>query len=185
MMLRRISLVGAFAILGAVAFASNAGAQTAPVTQDFDFGGTIGGVCTFSNTQNGTLAQRTTNASFVEAATGIFGGAAGTPATTTINCTANSQLTVGLPLRVAAPASFVETARQALVIDATGNATSATNTTAAVTPMWGTNLPTTPLLISANTPRPLRVAMAAGVPNSTGLPAGTYTYRVSVTATPN
>jgi hypothetical protein len=181
MMIRRLALVSGLAVLSAVAFASQAGAQAVP--QDVEFGGNITGTCTFTNTTPGTLAA-TGNNPWVEASTGTTIGNTGTGGQTTVNCTSGGALSVAAPVKVAAPAAFVDTVKQAVVYDATANAF-----TSAGGPFnnSGWNKSTTALTIPANTNRILRVGMVAGLTTAgTGaVPTGTYTYRVTLTATPN
>ncbi|PSB45542.1 hypothetical protein C7B67_21310 [filamentous cyanobacterium Phorm 6] len=181
-MIRRLALVSGLAVLSAVAFASQAGAQAVP--QDVQFGGNITGTCTFTGTTAGTLATTGVNNPWVEASTGTTIGTIGTAGQTTVNCTSGGALSVAAPVRVAAPAAFVDTIKQAVVYDATANAF-----TSAGAPFdtGGWTKPTTALTIPANTNRVLRVGMITGL-NTIGtgaVPSGTYTYRVTLTATPN
>ena len=181
MMIRRLALVSGLAVLSAVAFASQAGAQAVP--QDVQFGGNITGTCTFTGTTAGTLVA-TPNNPWVEASTGTTIGTIGTAGQTTVNCTSGGALSVAAPVRVAAPATFVDTIKQAVVYDATANAF-----TSAGAPFdnGGWLKSTTALTIPANTNRVLRVGMITGL-NTVGtgaVPTGTYTYRVTLTATPN
>ena len=55
-MIRRLALTAGFAILGAVAFAPSASAQTAPAEEMVEFTGTVDSNCSFSGTTVGTLA---------------------------------------------------------------------------------------------------------------------------------
>lgn len=180
-MIRRLALVSSLAVLSAVAFASQAVAQAVP--QDVDFNGNITGTCTFTGTQNGTLAT-TPNNPWVEASTGTTIGTTGNGGQTTVNCTSGGTLSVAAPVRVAAPAAFVDTIKQAVVYDGIANAF-----TSGGDPFdnSGWSKSTTPLTIPANTNRLLRVGMITGVNNVGGgaVPTGTYTYRVTLTATPN
>ncbi|MEG4840996.1 hypothetical protein [Microcoleus sp. B9-D4] len=182
MMIRRLALVSGLAVLSAVAFASQAGAQAVP--QDVQFGGNITGTCTFTGTTPGTLAAIPNNP-WVEASTGTTIGTTGTAGQTTVNCTSGGALSVAAPVRLAAPPTFVDTAKQAVVYDATANAF--TSSAGAPFNNSGWLKPTTALTIPANTNRVLRVGMITGL-NSAGagaVPTGTYTYRVTLTATPN
>ncbi len=180
MLNRRLAVVSGLAVLSAVAFAPKAGAQTV----DINFSGTVTGTCAFSGTTAGALGQNSPN-SWVEGAGGIPGmSTAFSAATTTVNCTSGGTVSVSAPVKVAAPAAFVDTVKQALVYDATANAyTSAGGPFDSV--LW--NQTTAPLAIPANTNRTLRVGVVAGVRNfGVGAPpAGTYNYKVTLTATPN
>lgn len=181
MMIRRLALVSGLAVLSAVAFASQAGAQAVP--QDVEFGGNIKGTCTFTNTTAGTLATTAANNPWVEASTGTTIGTTGTGGQTTVNCTSGGALSVAAPVKVAAPAAFVDTVKQAVVYDGTAF----TSSPGVPFDNGGWSRPTTALTIPANTNRTLRVGMVAGVnsPGTGAVPSGTYTYRVTLTATPN
>jgi hypothetical protein len=126
----------------------------------------------------------TGNNPWVEASTGTTIGTTGNAGQTTVNCTSGGALSVAAPVQVVAPAGFVETIKQAVVYDATANAF-----TSAGGPFnnSGWSKPTAALTIPANTNRVLRVGMIAGVttPGGGAVPSGTYTYRVTLTATPN
>jgi hypothetical protein len=179
MLNRRLAVVSGLAVLSAVAFAPKAGAQTV----DINFSGTVTGTCAFSGTTNGSLGQYMPTAPFVEATNGTPIGNTGTTGTTTVNCTTGGQVTVAAPVKVAAPTGFTDTTKHAVVYDVATNV----NTSATVgTPIWINGISTSPLTIPANTNRTLRVGMLVGVPGSTGgVPAGTYNYKVTLTATPN
>lgn len=179
MLNRRLAVVSGLAVLSAVAFAPKAGAQTV----DINFNGTIPGTCAFTSTTPGTLAQYTPTSSFVEASNSTGVGTVGTAGTTIVNCTSPGQITVGLPVKIAAPSTFTDTTKHAVVYDSVANANTSTS---AGTAVWTTGLLTTPLAIPANTSRTLRVGMLVGVPgNTAGVPTGTYNYKVTVTATAN
>jgi len=177
-MIRRLALVSGLAVLSAVAFAPKAGAvQT---TQDVTFGGTIVALCAFTGTTAGVLANQANNA-WVEGSNGGI-GTIGTAASTTVKCTSGGQLAVSAPVKVAAPATFVDTIKQAVVSDGT-NYTSSTGTPFD-SGTW--NHPTTALTIPANINVPLKVSAVIGVNSTTGgVPVGTYTYKATLTATPN
>ncbi|MEH2379689.1 MAG: hypothetical protein V7K27_12525 [Nostoc sp.] len=176
---RRIALVSGLAILSAVAFAPKAGA--APATQDVNFNGTVVATCLFSSTTSGALVNNNHNA-WLEGSGGSTVGSIGTAASTTVNCTSGGLLAVSQPVKVSAPATFSDTIRQAVVYDGT-NYMSSTGT-AFDTGGW--NKPTASLAIPVNTDRTLQVAAVIGVNNITGgVPTGTYSYKVTLTATPN
>ena len=177
---RRLAVVSGLAVLSAVAFAPKAGAQTV----DIDFSGTVTGNCAFTGTTAGAIGQQNNNP-WVEGAGGLPGmDATYSAATTTVNCISGGTVSVSEPVQVAAPAGFVDTVKQALVYDATANAY-----TSAGGPFdgGGWNKPTTPLTIPANTNRDLKVGLVIGENNlgAGAPPAGTYNYRVTLTATPN
>ena len=100
-MIRRLALTAGFAILGAVAFVPEAQAQNAaPSEETIMFTGTVGAVCTFSDTNPGTLGE-------------FPGGLTtdpqegGTSGETTVTCTGdNNDISVAAPRRIKAPANF-------------------------------------------------------------------------------
>ena len=100
-MIRRLALTAGFAILGAMALAPKAHAQTAaPSEEKVMFNGTVGAVCTFSGTKPGTLAQFPSGLT-----TDSQGG--GTEGETIVTCTGdNNNITVAAPRKVKAPANF-------------------------------------------------------------------------------
>jgi len=100
-MIRRLALTAGFAILGAVAFAPKAQAQNAaPSEETIMFSGTVGAVCTFSDTNPGTLSEFTGGLT-----TNPQGG--GTSGETTVTCTGdNNDISVAAPRRIKAPANF-------------------------------------------------------------------------------
>jgi hypothetical protein len=179
--MRRFAVISAIAILGLGAVANQASA--APATQDINFNGEIGAFCTFSNTVNGTLGTFTSNSEWVEGSTGIPNLGAGQSGSTTVNCNGESTLSTGVPVQVSAPAGFTPQVLQSVVYDGT-NYTSANTGGNFDTGAW--NKPTAPLTIPANTNVNLKVGMVAGR-NAYGnsVPGGTYSYKVTLTATPN
>ena len=182
MMIRRLALVSGLAVLSAVAFASQAGAQ--PVQQDVDFNGNITATCTFTNTQNGTLAATAANNPWLEASSGTTIGSTGTGGETTVNCTSGGALSVAAPVKITGPAAFVDTIKQAVVYDPIpGTFTSA----GGPFDSGGWAKSTTALPIPANANRVFKVGMITGVntPGTGAVPSGTYQYRVTLTATPN
>lgn len=178
-MIRRLALVCGLAVLSTVALESQSQAQ---VTQDVNFNGSVVGVCTFTGTTAGTLATQNSNA-WLEASNGTTIGTIGTSGQTTVRCTNGGQLSVSAPVKVTAPTAFVDTVRQAVVYDSTANAF-----TSAGGPFdnSGWSKPTAALAMPINTDRVLRIGAVVGVNNTTGgVPFGTYSYRVTLTATPN
>ena len=192
MMIRRLALVSGLAVLSAVAFASQAGAQ--PVPQDVQFDGNITGACTFIGTTAGTLVKRSPTSPFVEAAGPNAGspsfGLNGAVGRTTVNCTSGGQLTVSVPLKLAAPNGFNDSIRQAFVGATTSGSLSnspgllTSTSTGGTFPGYG-GLVTAPITVPANTNTPLSVGMAAGQITGTPAPTGNYQYSVTLTATPN
>lgn len=176
-MIRRLALTAGFAVLGAVAFAPDASAQTA---ETVPFAGTFGNTCTFIGTAQGTLAQDDPDHAWIEASDGTGIGTTGAAGTTTVNCTGGGSLSVAPPTKTGGPAAFDTEPTYAVVFDGT-------NYTAAGTPLnAGWTRPTAPLTIPAATDTALNVGMTAGDEVFTGgVPSGTYTYEVEVTAAPN
>lgn len=181
MMLRRLAFVSGLAVLSAVALAPKAGA--APATQDINFGGNIGSVCTFTSPVDGTLAQGNPTDGWIEGSNGI-GGGTGTAGSVTLNCSAGGSLSVAGPVKVAAPTTFAPSVTEALVVNNTNGDKTRSPGTAFDSGMW--NVPTASLTIPAAANQSLKVGMVTGIPGSTtSVPPGTYTYKVTLTATPN
>ncbi|MGL5193510.1 MAG: hypothetical protein ACRC8Y_07880 [Chroococcales cyanobacterium] len=176
---RRLALVSGLAILSAVTFAPKAGA--APTDEIVPFGVTITGTCAFSNTQGGTLAQLGVNNYWVAGGGGIPQIDEGISGKTTLNCTSGATLSVAVPVQLSAPAGFNTPDNISVVYDGT-------NFTRAGNPINSTSWdkPLTPLTIPAGIDVPLQVGMLAGDTSSGGsIPVGTYSYTVTLTATPN
>jgi hypothetical protein len=180
-MIRRIALATGLTILSAVGFASSASA--APTNQDVDFTGNIGAVCTFSGKTDGTLAQQSPGDGWVEGAGGISGFGGGTAGAVTVNCSNGGSLSVAAPVPVVAPATFTPAVLQSIVTDGT-DFTSANIGGSFDNGGWAK--PTAPLSIPTGTNVNLKVGMVAGTRVFTGgVTSGTYTYKVTLTATPN
>ena len=163
-MIRRLALTAGFAVLGAVAFAPKAHGQAAPAAQeDVMFEGTVGSVCTLSDPTPGTLALVDTDPSILSSET--VGGESGT---ITVNCTGENQVSVTSVTAGEVPEGF--TAQSAIATLSDG-----TNTT-------NSNAPT-PLNVTNDADVPLDVDLV--VESDTALPAGSYEYTVTVTATPS
>ncbi|MCC5658128.1 hypothetical protein LC608_14240 [Nostoc sp. XA010] len=178
-MIRRIALATGLSLLSALTFASTASAETK--TQDILFSGTVPATCTFSNVQDGVLAQGSPGDSWVEGAAGIIGSTTGKPGTATLKCTSASSLSTGVPLQTAAPAGFNAPIKQSIVSDGT-NYTSTSSGDPFDSGLWGQS--NAPLDIPAATDVALTIGMIAG--DNTGgvpVPAGTYSYTVTLTAT--
>ena len=177
-MIRRLALTAGFAVLGAVAFAPDASAQT---TETVPFSGEFGSVCTFGDVQPGILAQEQSDRAWVQASSDLPGiSEVGQSGQTTVNCTGEASLSVSTPVETSVPPTFSGQPTYAVVYDGT-------NTTAAGTPINpGWDRPTAALTIPANTDVNLGVSMTAGEENiGPGVPSGTYEYEVTLTATPN
>lgn len=174
--LRRLALITGIAALSAVAFNPKAQAETKTV----NFAATVAKLCTFSGTTSGTLAP---GDGWLEAAGGIPGLDTGTSGSTTLSCNGAATVSAGVPVKISAPAGFDDTNRQSVVYDAeTTNAASSSTGTR----LWAVY--TNPsITVPADQSRVLKVAMSAGAaPGTAGnVVAGTYSYKVIVTATPN
>jgi len=175
--LRRLALIsGIAAVLSAVAFNPKAQAET----KDINFSATVAKLCTFGTTTDGTLAA---GDGWVEGSTGIPTLAVGTAGTTTLSCNSAAAVSAGIPVKVSAPTTFTDPNRQSVLYDTEGNqyATSYTGTR-----LW-TAYSAASVTIPADTSRNFKVGMNAGAAAGTAgnVVAGTYTYKVTVTATPN
>lgn len=175
--LRRLALITGIAALGAVAFNPKAQAETKDVT----FSATVNKLCSFSSTTNGTLAP---GDGWVEGTSGSVPGLnTGTAGSTTLSCNGAATVSAGIPVKISAPNGFDDTNRQSVVYDteSTNVASSSTGTR-----LWGAYT-TSSITVPADTARILKVGMSAGAaPGTAGnVVAGTYSYKVTVTATPN
>ena len=174
--LRRLALVSSIAALGAVAFNPKAQAETKTV----NFAATVAKLCTFSGTTSGTLAP---GDGWLEGSGGIPGLEIGTSGSTTLSCNGAATVSAGVPVKLSAPAGFDDTNRQSVVYDAeTTNAASSSTGTRLWAAYTNSNI-----AVPADQSRVLKVAMSAGAaPGTAGnVVAGTYSYKVVVTATPN
>ncbi|MDY6898165.1 MAG: hypothetical protein SWZ49_08805 [Cyanobacteriota bacterium] len=161
-MIRRLVLTAGFAVLGAVAFAPGASAQTAPTNETVQFEGEILSACTFTPSVDGVLVSpdaRTLNST-------AAGGSAGT---TTVDCNAGT-ITVAAPAPTGTTPTPADVTLTATVTDTTNPANTADSSGTSFSPA------------AANLP--LDVDMEA-VAATNDLPAGIYTYDVVVTASPN
>ncbi|MDB9495044.1 hypothetical protein PN441_07685 [Spirulina major CS-329] len=142
--------------------------------------------CTFSGTTNGTFAAPALQQGWLEAASAISG--AGASATTTVNCGATpSQISSATITPISTPLGFDSAAaneRAIIRYDPTSkflNVGDAGFTPGAGT--WGLansldfNLPT-------NTNATLDISLTIGFNDTRVLPAGSYQYSVTLTATP-
>ncbi|MDJ1177445.1 hypothetical protein PJF56_01075 [Roseofilum sp. BLCC_M91] len=174
---RHLALASALAILGAVVFSPKAQAQNS-VT--IPFNGTVSSSCTFSNVQNGNLAQPTPTAEYLMADSNFSN--VGTSASLQVTCTGNSVLSVSAPVKIQAPAGFTPDTVQAYVYDPVLALTAIKGSQFSASTPW--NSSTTQISIVNN--RTYNVGMVVGKNATTnGLPTGTYEYQVTVTAIPN
>lgn len=165
--MRRITCISSLVVLTGLAFIPKATA------------------CVFSNTTNGSIAQPSPSAGWVEASGGIPGLNTGTAGTTIINCSNASQLTIGVPTLVTAPGSFNPTILEALVYDGTNFTRSSSTGGTFDNSAWAQGS-ITGLTIPANSNINLKIGIIAGTnTNTQGVPSGTYQYNVQLTATPN
>lgn len=178
--LRRLALVGGVAALSAVAFSPKAQAQTAEV----DFNGTIPTTCTFTGTTSGSLASSPSK-DWVEASNGsVSGFNLGTAGATSLTCNASASVSISAPVKVSAPDNFSDADRQALLYDPAGNSVITSNFIGDSN-LWP-SYPTTPGTINSSTTYNFKIAMNAGDIGADGnVVPGTYSYKVTVTATPN
>jgi hypothetical protein len=165
--LRRLVLVSGIA-LSAITFTPKAQAQT---TQDVNFNGNISPAFTFSF---GSGANPTPT-------TGFSGNSFQGTVNVSISCSTGAFISVSVPERIAAPLGFNDAFRKARV--RLGNSfTSAEVGSSTGFPLW-TNSAPAPLSIGGCTSEPLVVEMITGSTDVGSSPAGSYTYRVTLTAT--
>jgi hypothetical protein len=168
-------------LLGSIAFAAKA--QAAPVTTDVPFNGAITGTCTFGTPTAGVLAQTGTFQA-VEGSGGMSGGfATGTAGSVTVNCSGGGSLTTAVPAQVSVPAGFTPAVQQSVVeLVGSNTFTSANSGGSFDTGTWAK--PTTPITLPTGTSN-LNVAMVAGTRTNGNPLSGNYSYKVTLTATPN
>ena len=177
--LRRLALVSSIAALGAVAFNPKAQAETADVT----FSGNIPFACSFSSTTGGTLAANAYKAGWVEAAGGSVSGLdIGNSGLTTLSCNGAATVSPSSPVKESAPDAFDDSNKQSIIYSEDSGEVASSSTGTAPWTYPGFDNPS--ISIPANTSRTLKVAMTVGKDNGTVL-AGSYIYKVTVTATAN
>jgi hypothetical protein len=175
--LRRLALVSSIAALSAVAF--NPKAQAEPATQDINFAGSVPAVCTFSNTTAGSLVSANGR---LKGTGGLANVAGGTYGTTSVVCNGGAALSVAAPVQVTAPAGFTAVNTQTIVYDWNYGEWLRTVPTSGDVMFNGLN--SDPLTLGANQPRSYGVGMVVVPTNDIVLP-GSYSYNVTLTATPN
>ena len=178
--LRRLALVSSIAALGAVAFNPKAQAETADVT----FSGNIPMSCSFSSTTAGTLAA---SGGWVEAAGGIDGFDKGTSGSTTLTCNGSATVSPSAPIKLSAPEAFDGSDTQSIIyIKDNAEGEQIVSSYSGNAP-WGNYADdnSTAIPIPANTSRVLKVGMTAGSSDGGSAVPGSYSYKVTVTATAN
>ena len=175
--LRRLALVSSMAALSAVAF--NPKAQAEPATQDINFAGSVPAVCTFSNTTAGSLVGANGR---LKGTGGLANVAGGTYGTTSVVCNGGAALSVAAPVPVTVPAGFTAVNTQTIVYDPTYGQNLRTVPTSGDVMFNGLN--SAPLALGANEFHSYRVGMVVVPTNDTIVP-GSYSYNVTLTATPN
>jgi len=140
--------------------------------------------CTFSGLSNGTFASPAFQQGWLEAANAI--GGAGTSANVTINCTVQSSISTVTIAHVSSPTSFNTanpSARTIVRYPADSKVLNVGNSGfSAGTGTWGLsnsanfNLP-------INTNAVLDISLVVGFADTRVLPAGSYSYTVTLTAT--
>jgi len=176
--LRRLALVSSMAALSAVAF--NPKAQAEPATQDINFAGSVPAVCTFSNTTAGSLVGANGR---LKGTGGLANVAGGTYGTTSVVCNGGAALSVAAPVQVTAPLGFSEVNTQTIVYDSTYGAWLRT-VPASGDVMFDNGYNSNPLSLGANDSHSYQVGMVVVPTNDTIVP-GSYSYKVTLTATPN
>lgn len=174
-MLAKLTLSG-LVIVGACLCMPKAAAQTA--TAVIPFSGSIVPQCIFSNQTPGTLAA--SGNALVSS-----GGTGANAANVDLECNAPSTLSISNPVLDGtlppSPLALIVTTAAA-VLNASAVAACSSNTATVTVAASTCNGPST-LPILSLTPTPLTVHMTAQ--GSSSLPAGTYNYRVTLTANPN
>ncbi len=162
-MIRRLALTAGFALLGAMALAPKAHAQTSDEMM-VPFSGTVGSVCTLSNPTPGTLALVDGDLTTLDstATDGISGSI-------TVNCNGENQVSVTSVTAGEVPEGFTAQSTIATLFDGTN--------------ITDNDTLTTPLNVTTDTDVPLDVDLR--VESDTDLPEGLYEYNVTVTATPS
>mgnify|MGYP003333295017 CR=1 FL=1 len=173
--LRRLALITGIAALGAVAFNPKAQAET----KDVNFSTTVSKLCSFSATTNGILSP---GDGWVEGTTGVPLLGIGTAGSTTLSCNGPATVSVGIPVKILAPSGFADPNRQSVIYDTEANIVASSATGDRLWPYY--NTPS--ITIAADSSRTFKVGMSAGSAGTAGnVVAGTYSYKVTVTATPN
>jgi hypothetical protein len=175
MNLRCLALVSAIAILSNIALLAKSEAQT---TQDVNFNGNILAAFTF---RVGSPANPNPATGFNANPTSGKAEFTGT-ADVSISCITTAFISVSVPQRIAAPSGFDDTFRKARVRSGNRMTTAEVGSSTGF-PGWSDSAPE-PLSISSCTGDPLVMEMIAGSANAGSNPAGSYIYKVTVTATP-
>ena len=174
----RNSLIASLcAAAGIMVGSSNVLAQTV----DVPFNGNVPNTCTFGAPTDGTFEQ-SVNSIAVEASGGIGGMAYGTAGTVTLDCAAGGSVTVGLPTNPTIPVGFNTPTLQSVVSLDGVEATSVINFSG--TQYW-TNFTSTGALSVPAGEQDLFIAAYAGDGAVGSLPVGSYSYTVTLTATPD
>ncbi|MEQ9235148.1 hypothetical protein [Coleofasciculus sp. E2-BRE-01] len=161
-MIRKTLIASTLVLCGTLGFTSAVKAQT---TEDVLFDGTIANSCTFENKVDGTLIQAV--------GTNTLTSTGATAGSVDITCQGAADLTMSAPVMISAPAEYD---------DATTTKTAtATGTTAlgANINLNDTDVAAVGLTLGTNS---LTVNMDAA--HQSTLPAGTYQFGVTLTATP-
>ncbi|MEO1393873.1 MAG: hypothetical protein AAFV90_13270 [Cyanobacteria bacterium J06634_5] len=160
--------------------ASGALAQAAPTDATVNFTGTVGSVCLFSNTVNGTLGQ---DGSFLSSG-GFFGGPTSpgsAPGSVDLDCTGDVSISVGLPQDNGSTTDLIPTANNyAAGIEVLGTGP-ASGATAFSEFFGGTPFSNATGSLFGPFSETLEVGMNI---NTSFLPEGAYNYNVVVTAIP-
>ena len=156
----RCLLLSGMLALGSTTLASQAMAQT---TADVDFNGVVQGACTFGAVSNGVINANGAGDRLVTT----------TPGRVSITCTQAAQVALSAPAQQSGPTLSPVAGGGA--VTSLARSTSGANAGATGTDSASMSLP------AVGTDQ-LDVSMA--FQNSTALPAGTYSFRVTLTATP-
>jgi hypothetical protein len=181
-MIRRVVLVSGLIVLGAMSVASKASAQS--VTTDVNFKGSIPKVCTFGQPQDGQLVTVSSpDKTPIALEASLFPGGWGEGSTVgqvSLKCNTSATVTVADPVQTAGP-------RDQTFQSLSSNVTADNGKTYAYSKSPWVGQPgsisiSVPAAKGTSTPN-LQVGMIAL--NNDGIAAGDYSFKVTVTASPN
>ena len=175
MNLRCLALVSAIAILSNIALLAKSEAEA---TEDVNFNGNIPATIAI---KVGSPDNPTPSIGFIPNPISGEAQLTGT-ADVIMSCTTTAFISVSVPQRIAAPSGFDDTFRKARVRSGNRMTTAEVGSSTGFSG-WSDSAPE-PLSISSCTGDPLVMEMIAGSANAGSNPAGSYIYKVTVTATP-
>jgi hypothetical protein len=167
-LMNRFAIVSAAILTSATTIVSAAAA--APITADVTFNGNIPAACTFSNITPGTIGKSKTNNTDIGSNSDYYQN--GNKGIVGINCSGNAALTIADPVQTAGPTTTTNNSAVVYV----GNQT-------IISPSGNGNFVRSGNIEAAYTQDNITVSMDAN--GTTALESGNYTYKVTLTATPN